>query len=160
MNRLLILLFGSVSTLAVAILLGSLYHYANKGPEPIRSGRKPLATGHLSGGNGVAKEGWLMRLATRKKPDFSYPVNEMEIDLPLKTDHHPKPTVTLLLKHLDAYKLFCLKQLFEREKIRYTLVRKGEEGLLVVENLSKDRMARVEKEMKQYDLRFEKREGR
>jgi hypothetical protein len=156
MNRLLILLFGSVSTLAVAILLGSLYHYANEEMENVPPERKPMTAGHLSGGDDATKEGWLSRLATRKKPDFSYPVNEMEIELPLKTDHHPKRTVTLLLKHLDAYKLFCLKQLLEREKIHYTLVRKGEEGVVVVENFSKKRLARVEKEMRQYDLWFEK----
>lgn len=153
MNRLPILLFGVISTLAVAFLLLFLYRYATE------SGVEALRSARVSGNGHPPSEltkreplKWLDKLAKERKPAFSYPVSEMEIELPLRAAIKKRIFYRLLVKDLDPYKLFCLKQLLQREGIRYAMFRKKTEGVLVVNDLNKRQLRRVIALIREYDV--------
>ncbi len=153
MNRLPILLFGVISTLAVAFLLLFLYRYATQsGIEASRAARiseKGYSSSDLTKRNPLK---WLDKLAKERKPDFSYPVSEMEIELPLKAPIKKRIYYRLLVKDLDPYKRFCLKQLLKREGVRYAMFRKKTEGVLVINDLNRKQLKKVIELIREYDV--------
>ncbi len=153
MYRLLIILFGIVSTVAVAILLLLLYRYANekdvtetlkasKTTERFEQRKKPVGP--------TTK--WLEDLAVKKRPSFAYAVTEMEIDLPLKKRPAPKRAYRLFLKDIDDYKMFCVRQVLERNGIRYAMFRKGSKGILMIDDLDRKRLKRIVDLVREYDI--------
>ncbi len=154
MNRLLILLFGMVSTVAVLILLILLYRYANQSEKRIYTEKGEI---HLLAG-GTEKSGyddrkWLKDLAARKKPTYSYAVSEMEISLPLKSKPEPKTSFRLILENLDGYKMFCVRQLFERNGIDFAVYKKEGEAVLIVHDIDKKEQKRIVQMVRKYDVK-------
>ncbi|WP_353662923.1 hypothetical protein [Hydrogenimonas sp. SS33] len=155
MNRLLILLFGIVSTTAVLILLVLLYRYANENPNPAYLNETVSERGLRQHSEKESpQKRWLEDLAVKKRPSFTYAVSEMEIDLPLRTTPRPKTSYRLLLKDLDGYRMFCLRQVLERNGIDYSIVRRGDEAVLVVNGLDRPRLDRVVHLVKEYDVKI------
>ncbi|BBG66137.1 hypothetical protein NNO_1434 [Hydrogenimonas sp.] len=155
MNRLLILLFGIVSTTAVFILLILLYRYANVSDDTLHRGGDDL---HSPAGETKSVEGpkkWLKDLASRKKPSYSYAVSEMEISLPLKKRPEPKTSFRLILRNLDSYKMFCIKQLFERNGIDFSVFKKRGEAVLVLHDIDSDERSRIVRMVREYDVKTE-----
>ncbi len=153
MNRLLILLFGIVSTVAVSLLLALLYRYANQSDG---------ATLPQEGGTRIFSEGtkspedsrkWLKDLAARKKPSYSYAVSEMEISLPLKKRPEPRTSFRLILENLDNYKMFCVRQLLERNGIDFSVFKKGGKAVLMVHDLDADGQRRIIQMVRKYDVK-------
>jgi hypothetical protein len=155
MNRLLIVLFGIVSTVAVLVLLLLLYRYANQNEQisytsPLE--KRPLERREKKPSIGAK---WLEDLAEKRRPSYAYAVSEMEIDLPLKRKPEPHTAYRLILKHLDNYKMFCIRQLLEQNGIDYAIYREKENGILTVHNLSKEGLDRIVKMVKKYDIDIE-----
>jgi hypothetical protein len=154
MNRLLILLFGIVSTVAVTVLLWMLYRYANEGVESIAAIPEKSLSFDRKGEEKTEGRKWLKELATRKKPTYAYAVTEMEIDLPLKKRPKPKRAYRLLLKDLDGYKIFCVRQILEQNGIEYAMFREDRNGVLVVRDLSKKQVDRIVGLVREYDVKI------
>ncbi len=154
MNRLLIVLFGIVSTVAVLVLLLLLYRYANQNEKgaymsPLEKQMEHRAYRVESGRK------WLQDLAAKKKPSYSYAVSEMEIDLPLRKKPEPKTAYRLVLNNLDNYKMFCVRQLLEQNGIEYAFFRKRSNGVLVIRDLKKKDLHRIIGLVKKYDVDVE-----
>ncbi len=155
MNRLLILLFGIVSTAAVFILLILLYRYANLNEEDILAqNRKVHTLAHETESPDETKK-WLRDLASKKKPSYSYAVSEMEISLPLKKRPEPKTSFRLILRNLDDYKMFCIRQLFERNGVDFAVFKKKGEAVLVVHDINKAKRNRIVRMVREYDVKTE-----
>ncbi|WP_201353505.1 hypothetical protein [Hydrogenimonas urashimensis] len=150
-----IILFGVVSTVAVLILLLSLYRYANHNEENIYT--SPLERKHFERHEKKRSVGakWLEDLAAKKRPSHAYAVTEMEIDLPLKKKPKPHEAYRLILKQLDSYKMFCIRQILDRNGIDYAIFRKKENGILMIHNLDKKSLNRIVKLVKKYDITIE-----
>ena len=152
MNRLLILLFGIVSTVAVSILLLMLYRYANQQGDAVTEpsiDNEPFVSDLQRERPGTR---WLKELATRKKPSFTYAVNEMEIVLPLKKRPVAKAAFRLVLENLDGYKIFCIRQVLEQNGIEYAMFRENRKGVLVVRDLGRKKLDRVVNLVREYDV--------
>ena len=153
MNRLLIILFGIVSTVSVAILLFLLYRYAvvqNGGnayqtsvKTPLSSKKEPLSPSRT----------WLEELALKKNPTFSYAVSEMEIELPLKKSPKPETVYRLILEDLDDYKMFCVRQMLARHHIRFSVYRKKKKGVLMIQNVDRHAIEDVISLVKRYKIK-------
>lgn len=155
MSRLLILLFGIVSTLAVLLLLILLYRYANENDAAVAPSfgvEKRLLEERTKP---KPEHKWLEDLAAKKRPSYTYAVSEMELDLPLKRKPQPKTAYRLRLSHLDGYKMFCIRQVLERHGIDYSILRQGADGVLVVHDLDKPMLQRVVKLVRSYDVTIE-----
>jgi len=155
MNRLLIILFGILSTVAVFILLLLLYRYANQNEERIYA--NPLEKQPFEQREKRIEKGrkWLEDLAAKKRPSYTYAVSEMEIDLPLKKKPEPKRAFRLILDHLDNYKMFCIRQLLEQNGIEYAMFRKKENGVLMIHDLEKRDLDRIVDLVREYDINIE-----
>ncbi len=153
MNRLLIILFGILSTVAVFVLLVLLYRYANEGGESVKM--ETAETLHFSKSSEGSDVGtrWLQELANKKKPTYSYAVSEMEISLPLKKASESKIAFKMVLDNLDDYKMFCIKQLLERKGVDYSVYRKDGRALLIVHDIDKKREKEILQLVKEYDVR-------
>ncbi|GEM_PF-1032106 len=153
MNRLLILLFGIVSTTAVLILLILLYRYASQGEERIYTDNGE--THLLAGGTERTvydERKWLKDLASRKKPTYSYAVSEVEISLPLKKKPRPRTSFRLILKNLDGYKMFCVRQLFERNGIDFAVYKRDGKALLMINDIDMNDQKRIVDMVREYDV--------
>ncbi len=94
MHRLLIVLFGIVSTVAVAILLFLLYRYAVSQSSAVSISVKTEAPVSFKNRTPEPKShAWLESLALKKRPAYSYAVSEMEIVLPLKKRDRLKKSI-------------------------------------------------------------------
>ena len=155
MSRLLILLFGIVSTLAVLVLLILLFRYANESDVAVSTSFEVEKSLLEKSTKPKSEQKWLEDLAARKRPSFTYAVSEMELELPLKTKPQPKTVYRLRLSHLDGYKMFCIRQVLERHGIDYSILRQGADGVLVVHDLDKPSLQRVMKLVRSYDVTIE-----
>ncbi|WP_456450464.1 hypothetical protein [Hydrogenimonas sp.] len=150
-----ILLFGIVSTVAVVVLLLMLYRYANQGTEAVTAVSLDETRFTTKRGAEPAERRWLKELATRKKPSFAYAVSEMEINLPLKKKPVPKTAYRLILKDLDGYKIFCIRQILEQNGIEYAMFRENRNGVLVVRDLKRRDVDRIVALVREYDVKIE-----
>jgi len=156
MYRLLILLFGIVSTVSVTALLVLLYHYADK--ESIQRGE---GSGESPGSERLFRPepeaGWLKKLAKKRKPDFSYAVTELEIELPLlqqsSVKKKPKPFV---IRNMDEYKMFCLRQVLETEGCRFVLYRKKNSGILILHSEDKRKLQKIMGQLREFEISMQK----
>ncbi len=155
MNRLLILLFGVVSTLAVSILLILLYRYANRNDEVPEIQRLEPRTFTGEKANREETKKWMKSLASREKPSFSYAVSETEVSLPLKKRPEPRTSFRLILRNLDDYKMFCIKQLFERNGIDFAVFKRGGEAVVVVHDIDGAKRERIINMVREYDVKTE-----
>ncbi|WP_456390224.1 hypothetical protein [Hydrogenimonas sp.] len=157
MRKLLIILFGIVSTVSVAILLILLYRYATKdGGASYHSLPAESVVPLKKRGKDEAKASrpWLEKLAIKRRPTYSYAVSEMEIVLPLKKKPPHENIHRLILKDLDDYKIFCIKQLLERMHIRYAFYRKKREGVLAIRDSDKKTIQKIVSVAKAYDVQI------
>ncbi len=152
MNRLMITLFGTFSTLAVFILLILLYRYANEGSTTTYSAEREPRKFSTVTDDGAKGSKWLRDMALKEKPTYSYAVSEMELSLPLKKGVLPKTSFRLTLSNLDDYKMFCIKQLLEREGVDYSVYRRAGKALLVVHDIEKKRLNKISRLVKEYDV--------
>ncbi|WP_457593522.1 hypothetical protein [Hydrogenimonas sp.] len=154
MNRLLILLFGTVSTVAVLVLLILLYRYADRSEETAYTEKSGI---HFPSGetehSGYDGKKWLKDLAARKKPAYSYAVSEMEISLPLKNKPEPKTSFRLILENLDGYKMFCIKQLFERNGIEFAVYKKAGHAVLMIHDIDRNEQKDIVRMVREYDVK-------
>ncbi len=160
MNRLLILLFGMISTLAVGALLATLYRYAESDTL-----EKPAPNTHTDAFEKTSKAdankiSWLKKLAKKEKPDFSYPVTEMEMALPLlKQSSAKKRQDAYTIRHLDAYKAFCLRQILDSEGCRYVLLRKRSDGILILHETDQKRLRKIMEKLREFEISLQKDNG-
>ncbi|WP_457596657.1 hypothetical protein [Hydrogenimonas sp.] len=150
-----ILLFGIVSTVAVVVLLLSLYRYASGESENTAALPAKQRTFSANDDSTARQGGWLRELATKKKPTYSYAVTEMEIDLPLKKKPEAQRFYRLLLKDLDGYKIFCIRQVLARNGIEYAMFRENRDGVLVVGDLRRPEVDRIVSLVRGYDVKIE-----
>jgi len=156
MNRLLITLFGTVSTVSVTILLILFYRYAAQSQPIEAKASEPLSYEFSHSSEDVkhlSEQGWLKEMAHTKRPSFSYAVSEMELELPLKTDPKIKQTFRIVLSDLDNYKMFCIKQLLTQEKIKFSMFRKEKNGILMVHDLDGSELERILKIVHGYNIK-------
>ncbi|MCF6201211.1 MAG: hypothetical protein L3J42_03665 [Hydrogenimonas sp.] len=154
MNRLLIILFGVLSTTAVTILLILLFRYANENVEYDNYTRGDTHKISKESEKTDKSSRWLQELAGREKPSYSYAVTEMEISLPLKKRSESRVGYKLILGNLDDYKMFCVKQLLERKGVDYSAYRRDGRALLIVHDIDKKREKEISSLLKDYDIKM------
>ena len=152
-DRLPILLFGMTSMGAVILLLLFLYRYATGNVEIVQNSLRSFENGsQVEHQKKYPSLHWLDKLAKERKPQYSFPVLEIEIKLPLGAAVKKKNYYRLLVKDLDPYKSFCLKEILKKEKISYAMFRKKTEGVLVVKDLNEPQLHKVIGLIQEYDV--------
>jgi len=144
MGRLLLIVAGTITTVALLILFLLLYRYAT---QDINKKNSAHLTSELNGTSILNKPQvstkWIQDLAQKKRPSFSYPVKEIQIELPLVKKSKISETYRLILKKMDDYKLFCVKQIFKRKNVPFALYAEKGHTVVVVHNISLKRLYNI-----------------
>jgi len=158
MGRLLLIVSGTIITVALLILFLLLYRYATNDIEK----NKIHIANDINGSDIINKpqvstrwqisNDWMKELAQKKQPDFSYPVKEIQIELPLVKKSTFYETYRLVLKKMDDYKLFCIKQIFNSRNLPFALFAEKEQTVVIVHNVSLTKLNNIAKYVKSYGI--------
>jgi len=152
MGRLLLIVAGTIITVALLILFLLLYRYATQDIEE----SKVHVASDTNGSNIISKPQaptrWMEELAQKKRPSFSYPVKEIQIELPLVKKSNISEKYRLVLKKMDDYKLFCIKQIFNSRNLPFALYSEKEQTVVVVHNVNLTKLKKIAKYVKSYGI--------
>jgi len=161
MGRLLLIVAGTIITVALLILFLLLYRYATQDMEGSNihitkdsNGTDIVNKPQISKGWQISGE-WMKELAQKKRPSFSYPVKEIQIELPLVKKSKISETYRLVLKKMDEYKLFCIKQIFNSRNLPFALYSEKEQTVVVVHNVSLTKLNELSKYVKSYGIEMQ-----
>ena len=99
-------------------------------------------------------KGWIDELANTKNKEFSLPTTELQIKLESLEDNSTKEAFRIEIDGLDAYKFFCLNQVFTTNNIPYSYYKKeGYIRLVVVVSLQNE-LETILKEIKKYGIEY------
>jgi len=152
MGRLLLIVSGTIITVALMILFLLLYRYATQDSDNIQ--KKFVSKSEeveLKSSNHIATQ-WIQDLAQKKRPNFSYPVKEIEIELPLISKSNFKETYRLILNRMDDYKLFCVKQIFSRRNLPFALYSEKDRTVVMVHDVNLKRLKQIAKYISSYGI--------
>jgi hypothetical protein len=152
MGRLLLIVAGTIITVALLILFLLLYRYADQDIE--KSDTHTINYSHKTKVVKKSKDStkWIEDLAQKKRPSFSYPVKEIQIELPLIKKSKVSKTYRIVLKKMNDYKLFCIKQIFNSRNLPYALYVEKEQTVMIVHNVSLAKLNKLSNYVKSYDI--------
>ena len=157
MGRLLLIVAGTIITVALLILFLLLYRYADQDIE--KSDTHTINYSHKTKVVKKSKDStkWIEDLAQKKRPSFSYPVKEIQIELPLIKKSKVSKTYRIVLKKMNDYKLFCIKQIFNSRNLPYALYVEKEQTVMIVHNVSLAKLNKLSNYVKSYgvDMKIE-----
>ena len=95
---------------------------------------------------------WLNHLVGTRKKGFFLPVDEVYIQTDLVKDVVPQKPFELVVKDLDPYQIFCLKQELRRHNVRYFFKKSKEETQLLVYSKKMNKLNDLVKVLKKYQI--------
>ena len=152
MGRLLLIVAGTIITVALLIFFLLLYRYAmqDAGGDDIRIKNDTSRSDIIS--KPQTSTQWIKELAKKKRPSFSYPVREIQIELPLIKQSKFSKKHRLVLKKMDDYKLFCIKQIFNSRNLSFALYAKKDQTVVVMHNVSLAKLKKIAKYVESYGI--------
>jgi len=161
MGRLLLIVAGTIITVSLLILFLLLYRYATQDIE----GSSINITSDINGSDIINKSqvstgwrisnNWMKELAQKKQPKFSYPVKEIQIELPLVKKSNISETYRIVLKKMDDYKLFCIKQIFNSRNLPFALYAEKEQTVVIVHNVGFSKLNNIANYVKSYGIEMQ-----
>jgi hypothetical protein len=101
----------------------------------------------------IKAKGWTENLANVSKVNFSYPVNELFMQIDLKTYIPPKiKSYRLVVDKADRYSIFCIVQTLSSMNLPFVLEKKDKVPVVYVGSKTKDKLLHVVKKLKDYDI--------
>ena len=152
MGRLLLIVAGTIITVALLIFFLLLYRYAVQdiGGDGIQVVDDTSKSGVIS--KPQVPTQWIEELAKRKRPNFSYPVREIQIELSAIKQSKFLKKHRLVLKNMDDYKLFCIKQIFNSKNLSFALYAKKKQTVVVMHDVSLAKLKKIAKYVKSYGI--------
>jgi len=96
---------------------------------------------------------WSEALAVSKKTKFSFPVNELYMQIDLKKYIPPKvKSYKLVVDRADRYSLFCIVQTLSQMKLPYVVEKRDKAPIIYVSSKTKDALKKIVKKLKYYDI--------
>lgn len=92
---------------------------------------------------------WIKALASKDIYDFSYPDNELFINLDSIDE---KKIKRLNIYDLDDYKLFCFNQILEQNNLEFSYKKYGDK--ISIEILNKKILPKIIKELNNYNIKY------
>jgi len=99
------------------------------------------------------KASWAKEMANSKDSKFSFPVNELFMQIDLKTYIPPKTkSFKLVIDKSDRYSLFCVVQTLSSMNLPYILEKNSKVPNIHVGSKSKESLEKVVNKLKDYDI--------
>lgn len=96
---------------------------------------------------------WAQELANSKESKFSFPVNELYMQIDLKQYVPPKvKSFRLVVDRADRYSLFCIVQTLSSLNLPFVLEKKNKIPVIHVSSKTEDSLKGVVQKLKDYDI--------
>ena len=95
---------------------------------------------------------WLNHLSQTKKKGYFFPVDEVYIKTELVQKKKPKTVYKLLVKDLDPYQIFCLKEELKQHKLQYFFQKEKKRTKLLVYSHKRDKLENLTKVLRRYQI--------
>lgn len=96
---------------------------------------------------------WSQSLAGVKETKFSFPVNELYMQIDLKKYIPPKvKSYRLIVDRADRYSLFCIVQTLSQMNLPYVVEKKDKTPIIFVGSKTKNSLKSVVSRLKDYDI--------
>ena len=101
----------------------------------------------------VKNRTWSEALAISKETKFSFPVNELYMQIDLKKYIPPKvKSYKLIVDRADRYSLFCIVQTLSQMNLPYVVEKKESVPTIYVGSKTENSLKSVVKKLKDYDI--------
>lgn len=100
-----------------------------------------------------AQKTWTQELANTNNVDFKFPVNELFMQIDLKTYVPPKVKFfRLIIDRTDRYSLFCILQTLSSFNLPFVLEKETQTPNVFVTSKTKEKLLSVVERLKEYDI--------
>jgi len=101
----------------------------------------------------VKNKTWSQELANSKEAKFSFPVNELYMQIDLKEYIPPKvKSFRLVVDRVDRYSLFCIIQTLSSMNLPFVVDKNEKVPTIYVSSKTKNSLKSVVKKLKNYDI--------
>lgn len=96
---------------------------------------------------------WSQALADSKETKFTFPVNELYMQIDLKKYLPPKvKSYRLTVDRADRYSLFCIVQTLSQMKLPYIVEKKNSVPIIYVSSKTKKELSHIVNRLKEYNI--------
>lgn len=95
---------------------------------------------------------WLNHFSKTEELGYSYPVNEVFIQVDLNEKTENKPVYKLSAPLLDPYQLFCLKEELKQHQLKYYLKKDKSGAELLIYSSDRDKLNSLVEVLKNYEI--------
>jgi len=95
---------------------------------------------------------WLNHFSKTQRLGYSYPVNEVYVQIDLKEKITKPISYKLSASHLDSYQIFCLKEELKQHKLKYYLKKDKKNIELLIYSKDINRLKSLVKVLKNYKI--------
>jgi len=114
---------------------------------------KYLSPSQIKSEETLKNKTWTQELANSKESKFSFPVNELYMQIDLKKYVPPKvKSFRLVVDRADRYSLFCIVQTLSSMNLPYVVDKKNKVPIIHVSSKTKDSLKSVIQKLKDYDI--------
>ncbi|WP_245600563.1 hypothetical protein [Sulfurospirillum arcachonense] len=97
---------------------------------------------------------WTQELAKSKETKFTFPVNELFMQIDLKSYVPPKvKSFRLVVNRADRYSLFCIVQTLSSMNLPYVVDKKNKTPEIYVSSKTENSLKKVVKRLEDYDIK-------
>lgn len=119
----------------------------------VRVSAEYLSPSQIKGEEPIENKTWAKNLASSSTSEFSFPVNELYMQIDLKEYVPPKvKSFRLVVDRADRYSLFCIVQTLSSMNLPYVVEKKGQIPIVYVSSQSEKPLSKVTEKLKDYDI--------
>ncbi len=97
---------------------------------------------------------WMKELAYKDIKEFSFPVNELFMQIGLNGEQGQKvKSFKLVIDRIDRYSLFCIVQTLSALNFSYMIVKEEKAPLIYVQEKSEKALEHIVHELEKYDIK-------
>ncbi len=139
--------------ISLGIVLSSLLY---DGDESVKIEEQYLSPSHKNSEEKLKTKTWSEALASSDKSKFSFPVNELYMQIELKK-HIPKKVKSykLVVDRADRYSIFCIVQTLSQMNLPFVVEKRDKVPTIHVGGKTEDSLRNIVHKLKDYDIESE-----
>lgn len=139
--------------LLVITLSWVLINLLNEDSSKVQIDAEYLSPSQIKGEAKLKTKTWTQELASTHESKFSFPVNELYMQIDLKQYVPPKvKSFRLVVDRADRYSLFCIVQTLSSMNLPFVVDKKNKVPVIHVSSKTEDSLKGVVQKLKDYDI--------
>ncbi len=144
-------IFFTVLFIGVVGLLYSLFNYTNDTVVEVREYPSPLEKEKK---NKKFTKSWIDGLAKSSRQKYSFPVNDMFMQIELYKYIPPKiKSYRLVIDNVDRYSMFCILQTLSSFKLPFVFSKEDKKPVIYIGSPNSKPLKKIVEKLKEYDIK-------